>query len=76
MINFLLEHFDNHHFYYSMRHSGIIEVLLLVMAGSESNGSLALRLLKRFQIACFEYNSDIKFSDFSEHDYQIIMDEN
>lgn len=68
----MLRYLDNHHFLNLMRDSGLVEVLIRSLCEGNSD---ALHLLMVIQPACNDYNSDIKFSDFSDNDYKVIMDE-
>ncbi len=70
----ILTHLNNHYFFYLLKDSGMIELLIKTLS-SAKNSQRALKLLERFQEVSFDYNSggEVKLGNFSSNDSSILI---
>ena len=70
---FIEVHLNNHFTLYKLKHSGLIEFLILAL--NTRNGDRALQLLLKIQEVCITFNGCLNFDEFSTHDLQIIRED-
>ena len=63
---FIEQHLNNHFTLYKLKHSGLIEYLILAL--DTRNGERALQLLLKIQEVCITFNGQLDFTKFNPHD--------
>ena len=64
---------NNHFTLYKLKHSGLIEFLILAL--NTRNGDRALHLLLKVQEVCITFNGSLDYKEFTTHDLQIIRED-
>ena len=70
---FIESHLNNHYTLYKLKHSGLIEFLILAL--NTRNGERALTLLLSIQEVCIGFNQGLDFAQFNCHDLEMVREE-